>query len=213
MESNESKLIDISVNIKNNMVYWPDNTPVKIKQETIEYENRKVTLSSLSMSSHTGTHIDAPLHFIKNGKGIDKISLNTVVGPAKVIEIKDETSIKIDEIKDLNINKGDRILFKTKNSEKKWENMPFFKNYVYLSAKASEYLVEKQVQIIGIDYLSIGGFYEDGSKTHHSLLGAGIWVIEGLYLNNVKPGNYELICLPLKIKNGDGAPARVVLRK
>src|SRR5205085_6333224 len=117
------------------------------------------------------------------------------------------------EIAGQRIKKGERILFKTRNSKKSWKSDQFDEDFVYISQEAARYLAEKQVMTVGIDYLSVGGFKKDGVETHHALLGAGIWVIEGLNLARVKPGQYELVCLPIKLEGAEGAPARALLRK
>ncbi len=111
-----------------------------------------------------------------------------------------------------NIQLDERVLFKTRNSAHNWQSDTFIKDFVYVSKEAADYLVSVQAQTVGVDYLSVGGFYKDGQETHHALLSAGIWIIEGLNLSQIEPGEYELICLPLKVRGRDGAPARAILR-
>jgi arylformamidase len=130
-----------------------------------------------------------------------------------VIAIEHSEFITPEELSPHDIQPNERILFKTRNSAGIWSSTEFVKNFVHCNAAAAAYLVERQVQTIGIDYLSIGGYKCDGVETHQILLGAGIWVIEGLNLAEVEPGNYDLVCLPLKILGGDGAPARAIIRK
>ena len=138
--------------------------------------------------------------------------IDATVGPARVIEIKDKESIKPDELMPQKIQRGERILFKTHNSEKSWKSDNFDEDFVYISKEGAKFLADQGVQTVGVDYLSVGGFKRDGIETHHALLGAGIWLIEGLNLASVKAGNYELVCLPLKVLGSEGAPARAVLR-
>ena len=138
--------------------------------------------------------------------------LDATIGPARVIEVQDRECIKQKELQKYQIRRGERLLFKTRNS-KCWESSSFNKSFVYISFEAARYLVAKEVRAVGIDYLSVGGYYKDGLQTHQALLKSGIWIIEGLNLIHVKPGKYDLICLPLKILNSEGAPARAVLRK
>ena len=164
----------------------------------------------LTMSAHTGTHMDAPLHFVNNSESIDRMPLTATIGPARVIQIEHPDFIGPDELIKHDIQPGERILFKTCNV---WDRTAFKKTFVHCNAAGARYLVERKVQTIGIDYLSIGAYEGDGVETHQILLGAGIWVIEGLDLTHVEPGSYDLICLPLKILGGDGAPARAVVRK
>jgi arylformamidase len=204
--------IDISVPLRTGMVHWPDNPPVLIER-TLDIESGDVAnVSKLSMGAHTGTHMDAPLHFFQKGKGIHTMPLSVGMGLARVIEIRDPESIKPEELRPYQIQRGERILFKTRNSARYWYMDDFVEDFVYISQDAARYLAAQQVQTVGIDYLSVGGFFKDGVETHHALLEAGIWLIEGLNLSEVAPGIYELICLPLKIEDADGAPARAILR-
>ncbi len=156
--------------------------------------------------------MDAPLHFFQKGKGIHTMPLSVAMGQARVIEIRDPESIKPEELRPYQIQRGERILFKTRNSSRYWYMDDFVEDFVYISQDAARYLAAQQVQAVGIDYLSVGGFTKDGVETHHALLEAGIWLIEGLNLSEVVSGTYELICLPLKIEDADGAPARAILR-
>lgn len=203
---------DISVTIKSGMVHWPGDPEIKIRQIHSIAKGAGANVSHMSMGSHTGTHMDAPFHFLPRGKGIDAIPLDATVGKARVIEIRDRESIKADELKDHHIRKGERILFKTVNSKRCWKADHFFKDFVYVSAGAAEFLAAQRIKSLGVDYLSVGGYYKDGEATHHALLKAGIWIIEGLNLSKVKSGEYELVCLPLKLLHGDGAPARAMVR-
>jgi arylformamidase len=156
--------------------------------------------------------MDAPIHFFRTGKGIDTMPLTATIGRARVIEIRDPESIKPEELRPHGIKRGERVLFKTRNSARCWQSDDFVEDFVYISQEAARYLAAQQVQTVGVDYLSVGGFFKDGVETHHALLEAGIWIMEGLNLSNVEPGIYELICLPLKIEGSDGAPSRPILR-
>lgn len=169
-------------------------------------------VTNLSMSAHIGTHVDAPLHFIRNGKDVSSIQMNRMVGPARVIEIRNTELITVEEIIPHNITKGERILFRTVHSNADWSMEPFKRDYIYLSTGAAKYLVEKGVYTIGVDYLSVAG-EENGLEVHRLLLSHEILIIEGLNLRNVEPGNYEMICLPMKLEGADGAPARVIVKK
>ncbi|HEY7350679.1 MAG TPA: cyclase family protein [Ktedonobacterales bacterium] len=205
--------IDISVPLYMGMVHWPDNPSVQIAR-TLDMERGDVcNVSTLAMGSHTGTHMDAPLHFIQAGKGLDEMPLDATIGPARVIEIHDPESIKPDELRPQALQRGERILFKTQNSTRCWTTDNFIEDFIYISQEAARYLAALEVQAVGVDYLSVGGFTKDGVETHRALLAAGIWIIEGLNLAQILPGVYDLICLPLKITRSDGAPARAILRK
>ena len=204
--------IDVSVPLRSGMVHWPDNPPVSIERMLDIERGDVANVSKLSLGAHTGTHMDAPLHFFRTGNGLDAMPLTATIGRARVIEIRDPESIKPEELRPYQIQRGERVLFKTRNSTRCWHTDDFVEDFVYISQEAARYLAVQQVQTIGVDYLSVGGFFTDGVETHHALLEAGIWIIEGLNLSGIEPGIYELICLPLKIEESDGAPARAILR-
>ena len=208
----QSSWIDVSVALRNGMVHWPGDPQFEIERVHDMSEGDSNNLSRIHMGAHSGTHIDAPLHFIASGKGIDEMPLEVTVGRARVIEISDTVSIKPRELRHHRIQRGERILFKTSNSPRLWKTNSFVEDFVFISKEAARFLAERGVMLVGIDYLSVGGYKRNGSEVHRMLLEAGIWLIEGLDLSRVAPGKYELICLPLKILNGEGAPARAVLR-
>jgi arylformamidase len=195
------------------MVHWPDNPPVRIERMLDIERGDVANVSTISLGSHTGTHMDAPIHFVRGGEGMDRMPLDATMGPARVVEIQDPAAIKPDELDPHGIGRGERVLFKTRNSSVAWWTQDFIEDFVYVSQEAARYLAERGVRTVGVDYLSVGGFHVDGVETHRALLGAGIWVIEGLDLSRVEPGDHELICLPIKVEDGDGAPARALLRK
>jgi arylformamidase len=204
--------IDVSVTLRDGMVHWPDNPPVSITRQLDISKGDAANVSMLSMGSHTGTHMDAPLHFVPEGRGLDEMDLGATMGPARVIEIDDSVAVTAAALERHVIEAGERILFKTRNSDRSWVDQPFDEDFVYVSAGAAAHLAARQVRLVGVDYLSVGGFKSDGAETHTALLEAGIWVIEGLDLSRVSAGEYEMICLPLKILRSDGAPARAILR-
>lgn len=211
-DNNKNRWIDVSAIITDGMVHWPGDIEVQVnKLETIGADGNEANVTALSMSVHVGTHMDAPLHFIENGDDISKIPLDALTGKAKVFSISNPDCITYQDIKELPMEAGDKILFRTRNSETDWERKPFMTDYVYLEQDAAEYLAEKSIMTVGIDYLSVGGG-ETGSEVHRILLGQPVYIIEGLKLRNIADGEYEMICLPLNIKGSDGAPARVLLR-
>lgn len=203
---------DVSVTLHDGMVHWPDNPPVQIGLMMSMERGDVCNVSKISMGSHTGTHMDAPRHFVRDGKGLDQMPIEATLGVARVIEIHDTESIKPDELRPHNIQRGERVLFKTSNSTRCWHTDTFVEDFVYISQEAARYLAELQVMTVGVDYLSVGGYTKDGPQTHQALLGAGIWIIEGLDLAQIQPGIYDLLCLPIKVANSDGAPARAFLR-
>ena len=204
--------IDVSVSLRSGMVHWPDNPPVQIERALSIEQGDAANVSEISMGAHTGTHMDGPLHFVREGKGLDEMPLTATIGRARVIEISDPESIKVGELHPHGLQRDERILFKTQNSARRWSTEGFMEDFVYVSQEAAQYLADCGIQTVGVDYLSVGGFRKDGEETHRALLEAGIWVIEGLDLSEVEPGEYELICLPIKIERSDGAPARAILR-
>ena len=195
------------------MVHWPGDPHVQVTQQQIHVEDTLVHLTSVSMSAHTGTHMDAPLHFVNDGDSMDSWTPDATIGTVRVITIQDRTAIHAAELEHHEIKRGERILFRTANSETNWVGEPFKKRFVYIAKDAAEYLASLGVQTVGVDYLSIGGYVHDMVATHVAMLTAGIWVIEGLDLSNVDAGSYEMVCLPLRLKGADGAPARVLLRR
>jgi arylformamidase len=205
--------MDVTAPLHSGMVHWPDNPPVKIERMLDIAKGDNANVSELSMGSHTGTHMDAPVHFINDGISLDKMDLAATIGPARVIIVEDDEAIRPEALTDKEIRPGDRILFKTRNSTTDWWSEPFNENFVYLTHEAAQALAEREVRTVGVDYLSVGGYKRDGAQTHRALLEAGIWIIEGLRLGEVEPGNYDLICLPLLIIGADGAPSRALLRR
>jgi len=204
--------IDISVPIYSGMAHWPDNPVVRIERMQDMARGDAANVSKIEMGAHTGTHMDAPRHFLADGGGIDEMPLDATLGLARVIRIDHPHAILPAELEGHNLQPGERVLFRTQNSERCWNTDQFVDDFVYISAAAAHFLVDRQVRTVGVDYLSVGGYVYDGVETHQILLGAGLWVIEGLNLAAVEPGVCELICLPLRIAGADGAPARAILR-
>jgi len=213
--SNELKAAgwtDISVPIREDLVHWPGDPPFHIERTSDMTHGDSHNFSMLHMGAHTGTHIDAPLHFINNGMSIDAIPLDILTGRARILEINSPETIDAADLAALAIKQGERLLFKTRNSTYAWHSSPFIEDYVHITVEAARYLVDRRVSMVGIDYLSIGGFQDDGIEVHRILLKAGIWIIEGLDLSAAAPGEYELVCLPLRILKSEGAPARAIIR-
>jgi arylformamidase len=193
------------------MPFYPGDPGAEIKPVRSIEDGHVANLSELELGSHTGTHIDAPRHFEPGGTTVDDMALDTLVGPARVVDL----SAADDEITRAGLESAgaagaERVLLKTRNSSL-WSKTEFSTDYVALSPDAADYLVESGIKLVGIDYLSIERFHSDDYHVHHALLGAGIVILEGIDLSGVSAGDYELICLPLKIRGGDGAPARAVL--
>lgn len=204
--------IDISVPLRNGMVHWPGDTLFSIERTLDLERGASYTLSKICMGSHTGTHVDSPLHFLRGHASIDRMPLDATIGVARVIEIHDSESIKAAELQGHGIQQGERLLFKTRNSSYAWQTDAFVRDYVFISREAAHFLAARRVRVVGIDYLSVGALRPDGIETHQALLEAGIWIIEGLDLSPLRAGKYELVCLPLRLDRAEGAPARAIVK-
>lgn len=194
------------------MATWPGDPECSVSQVHSMDKGAVCNLTQVSMCAHTGTHMDAPRHFVQDGKTIDELPFDAVIGRCRVIQVDCDDQITANDLHGKKLLPGERVLFKTRNSRQHWECEPFDKQFVSIRQDAAEYLKDSRVRTVGVDYLSIGGWEKDGVATHQIMLGAGIWVIEGLNLKSVKPGFYDMVCLPLKLVGADGAPCRVVLR-
>jgi arylformamidase len=207
-------IIDISLPLDSGMPIWPGSSGFRLRKTLSLEAGDPCNVSQLDCDVHTGTHVDAPAHFIKSGITIEKLPLEMMVGAATVVYIQGAESITAAQLASLSLPLGiKRLLFRTDNSEL-WQNngRRFTSDYVGLTCDAAEWIVNRGIQLVGIDYLSIQ-HYDDTPRTHEILLGAQVIILEGLNLAKVKPGEYELICLPLRLTGAEGAPARVVLRR
>lgn len=193
-------------------MHYPGTPSVTIKRVRQMGSGDGANESRITMGAHSGTHMDAPIHFLPQGDGIDQMPLSATIGRATVIHIHDRRSITRRELMEHPIEKEDRILLKTRNSPRCWKTARFLSDFVYLETDAALWLVKRGIQAVGIDYLSVGGYQKNGPEVHRLLLRHGVWIIEGLNLTRVAPGRYEMICLPLRIEGADGAPARAILR-
>jgi arylformamidase len=189
---------------------WPGDTPFsKTVERSIEEGTSHCNVSILNFSSHFGTHMDAPYHFEKDGITLDRIPLDTLIGPVLIHEVDTPDLIKPEHLPDL---KGiERIVFKTSNTNY-IADTEFHTDFVSVGLEAAKELTKAGIKLIGIDYFSIEAFRNPGHPVHHELCGNGVILVEGLDLRKVSPGNYELIVLPMNIQGGDGSPCRAVLR-
>ncbi len=206
-------IYDVTVPIRTGMPIYEGDPSVDIESWSALAKGNSANVSFLHFGAHTGTHVDAPAHFIEGARKIDSLSLEALIGPARVIRVPDEVNeIDSNFLAGCDLNKAERILFHTRNSS--FWNEGFRKDFTHLLPEAAEKLVELGVILVGTDYLSIEKFHSGHHRTHLTLLSQGVIIVEGLNLSEVPTGEYELICLPLRIADGagDGAPARVVLR-
>jgi arylformamidase len=248
-----SRWIDVSVPLKTGMVHWPGDPALRMTQPKSLDRGDSCTLSFVEMGVHSGTHMDAPAHFVRGGQTMDDLPLDAVIGPARVIEIRSKVWIEPKELAAHRIRRGERILFRTTNSRRCWKDDAFVTDFVSISPAGAEWLAGRGVRTVGVDYLSVGAFgggggggasetnpglvfggrgaktnpglvsrgvaravppvtKKSGRETHLALLGAGIWVIEGLNLSRVRAGRFDMVCLPLRLRGAEGSPARVALR-
>lgn len=207
-------IIDISRPIFTGMAIYPRNPPVEITPARSIARGDSSNVSALALGSHTGTHVDAPLHMAEGAPGVDELSLDALIGPALVVAIPEEVrAIGPAELEAAGLDGHRRILFRTRNSARFAATGRFEEDFTYLTAESAAVLVERDVVAVGIDALSVEQYHAGHHRAHDTLLQRGVAVIEGLDLAHVEPGEYELICLPLRIRRGDGAPARVVLMR
>lgn len=204
---------DVTFTTELGMTVWPGDDPVQLfRQQKIE-DGANANVSFIGMSVHTGTHIDAPFHFLKAGYGVEQIPLELLIGTAQVIQVPEDAKV-IDSktLEKVVIKPGiNKVLFKTAASlQRVLLTQEFKTDFVGLAADAAQILVDKGINVIGIDYLSIAP-YKNSRPTHEILLNANTLIIEGLNLADVDEGLYTMYCLPLKLKGSDGAPARVIL--
>jgi arylformamidase len=209
-------IYDVTVPLSNELPTWPSDPAVDITDWRTLSGGDGVNVSMLNLGAHTGTHVDAPAHFIEGAAKVESLSLDALIGEAVVIELPEDARV-IDEdfVQGHFVPGTERVLFKTRNSAFWSEADPqFHTDFTYLDLPAAKWLVEQGIKLVGIDYLSIEKYASEKHETHLALLSRGVVILEGLNLTGIAPGNYELICLPLRLRSnkGDGAPARVVLR-
>jgi arylformamidase len=204
------RVIDISVPNGPGQHVYPGDPPPRVDQVKAIRRGDVCNVSLLTMGSHTGTHVDAPYHFIDGGARLGEVALDRMVGEAVVVDLRGRATVDAAALADTPLRPGDILLCRTDNSER-WAAPAFQADFTYLTLDAAGLLVERGVRAVGIDCLSIEEFGSSDFPVHHRLLGAGVFVIEGLDLRGVDPGRYTLVCLPLKFPDLDGAPARAVL--
>lgn len=207
-------LFDISLTIAEDLPTWPGDPKIELKKISQIKDGEMANVTHISATVHMGTHVDAPDHFLGNGQTVENLPLDLLVGPASVVELEQDGQISAADLQNAQIPEGTkRLLIKTANS-KIWADgiREFKEDFIALEGDAAAYLVDQGVEVVGVDYLSAAPF-ADPVPTHRILLEAGVLIIEGLNLSGIAAGEYTLLCLPLKIKAADGAPARVLLQE
>jgi arylformamidase len=206
-----SRIYDISVPIRSGGLVYPGNPEIDISLQQAVAKGAGANVSAIRFGSHTGTHADAARHFFDDGQTVDKIPLERLIGPALLLSFADDVrSVGAAELRAHDIKGQTRILLRTRNSAFLSEKQ-FVKDYTYLAPDGAQYLVDQGVELVGIDYLSIEQFHSGHHLTHRTLLERSVVIVEGLDLSVPSPGEYQFICLPLRIEGCDGAPARAVL--
>jgi arylformamidase len=206
-----SRIYDISVPIRSGGIVYPGNPEIDITLQQAVAKGAGANVSAIRFGSHTGTHADASRHFFDDGQPVDQIPLDRLIGPALLVSFPDNVrAIGAAELKAHDLRGRTRILLRTRNSAL-LSLKQFVPDYTYLAPDGAEYLVDKGVELVGIDYLSIEQFHSGHHRTHRTLLAKSVVIVEGLDLSSPPPGEYQLICLPLRIEGCDGAPARAVL--
>lgn len=207
---------DVSVPLSNELPTYPGDPGVQIGDWRSLSKGDSANVSVVNFGAHTGTHVDAPAHFIEGAAKIESLPLDALVGEAEVVEVPENHLVVDEEFVAARVKPGTtRVLFKTRNSAFWNESQPqFHTDFTHLNLQAATRLIEQGARLVGIDYLSIEKFRSPGHETHLALLSKGVVILEGLNLSEVPAGRYELICLPLRLRShlGDGAPARAVLR-
>lgn len=203
---------DISVPLHNGMHFWEGDPEPNISRLEDHERGDAWTTTHLNFCAHIGTHVDAPLHRVRGGGTVDALDLQTLIGRAYVVDITDVVSeIGANDLATRNIPQNvRRLLFKTRNGAL-WAREGFQKNFVALNASGAQWVVERNIKLVGMDYLSADIFLTDAAPAHDVLLNARVVIVEGMMLNDVAAGWYTLICLPIKIAGADGAPARAIL--
>ncbi len=208
------RIIDISLPLSPDLPVWPGDPAVSVDAVSRVSAGDVANVSSIACSSHTGTHVDAPWHFVDNGAKLDEVPLDRWIGPCVVVDVPPDAK----RIEPRHLDAAalppdiERVLFRTSNSTL-WRvgRREFHKEYVALAPEAARWVVNRGVRLVGIDYLSIEAYDDEAHETHRTLLGNGVSILEGLDLDRVQAGPYTLICLPLRLTVGDGAPARAIL--
>jgi len=204
-------VIDVSLPIAAGMAVYEGDPPVEVTVHAARARGDSYDVSRLTLGSHTGTHVDAPAHFLDGGATVDRLPWDRLIGPARVAAVPAATRVTREELERLSLPPTERLLLRTRNSAL-WALGRFTRDYVALDEAAAGFIVDRGIRLVGIDYLSVEPWHSPGYPVHRRLLEAGVVILEGLDLGRAAPGTYELVCLPLPVVGLDGAPCRAVLR-
>ena len=213
MTATKRRIWDVSVPVRHGGLVYPGNPPISITAMQSIAQGDTANVSRIDLGSHTGTHVDAPLHFMDGSAGVDELPLDVLVGPARLIAFGDEVmAVGEAELRRHDLRSVTRLLIRTRNSA--WlasGSSEFHPDFTHVAPDGAEYLVSIGVRLVGVDYLSVEQFHSPHHRTHKTLLSNGVVIVEGLVLTEPPPGDYELYCLPMLLAGLDGAPARTVL--
>lgn len=205
------RIYDVTVPLSGEVPTFPGDPRFEMDFVHRIEDGKPYNVAYLKLGAHAGTHVDAPFHFLREGKTVDQLPLDVLMGPARVVAVEAKDVIRRADVQALGLEGATRVLFKTRNSGT-LRQQEFREDFVALAPDAAEWLVAKGMALVGVDYLSVEKFGSKDFAAHHALLGAGVVIVEGLDLSEVPPGDYEMACLPLRVVGADGSPARVVLR-
>ncbi len=207
------KMIDISMDLSSETIIYPGDPRPEIGYMFRLKDGDIANVGKMTTGLHHGTHVDVPVHFFDGGQTLDRFPLKTWVGEALVVDLTQlEKCITAKDLKEIKgLEKQRKVLFKTRNSTEYYKKGKFIENFIYLDGGAARHLVDIGVKTVGIDYITIDPYGSADFPAHRTLLGNGVVIIESINLEKVEPGLYNLVCLPIKIKGSDGAPARAIL--
>ena len=206
-----AKIYDLTVPLSSQLATFPGDPPFQAEAHYRIEDGHPCNVTRLALGTHSGTHVDAPYHFVPTGAKVDELPLEILTGKARVVSLPAREAVDRADLEALDLRDDLRLLVRTRNSGQARQG-EFRSDFVHLTPEAASYLVQVGIKLVGWDALSIEKYGSADFPAHHALLGAGVIVVEGLDLSQVEPGEYELLCLPLKVAGGDGAPARVILR-
>ncbi|MEK7341539.1 MAG: cyclase family protein, partial [Candidatus Binatota bacterium] len=205
------KYYDISLNLSSETVSWVTSPPFELVERKRMSRGDRNNSSALNMSAHAGTHVDAPFHFVPDGATIESLPLEIFIGPALVHAVDADRYITREHVEAIDLKGETRVLFKTRNSQL-LHRPAYDPDFVAFSVEAAQALVARGVKLVGLDYLSVA-HADEQVPVHRAFLDHGVVLLEGVDLSEIKPGRYELICFPLRLRGLDGAPCRAVLRE
>jgi arylformamidase len=204
------KIFDISRRLENGMPVWPGDTPFHYEVSWPMEDSGSVNVGCLNLSTHSGTHVDAPYHFDNDGKKIIELDLELYIGPVRVIDMQGKESIGAEDVKDIDLEGFERVIFRTLS----WKNPSKFPDKIpHIEASLGPFLAERGIRLIGVDVPSVDPIDSKDLPGHHSLNENGVHILESVILDHIDPGDYELIALPLPLVHGDGSPVRAILRQ